>query len=69
MSAWLPRAFEPAVKTMIADGITTIHNKAATLSFVVTTNRIETNPTTWSVFTLSGQVCKKCVRYKAHKLL
>jgi hypothetical protein len=54
MSTRLPTTFEPAVKTMITDSIAAVNNKAAALSFVVTTNRIEANPTTWSVFTLSG---------------
>jgi hypothetical protein len=54
MSAWLPTAFESAVKTMIANSIAAVNNKAATLSFVVTTNRIEANPPTWSVFALAG---------------
>jgi hypothetical protein len=52
MSARLPTAFKAAIETVIADSITGIDNKATTLPFIVTANGIETNPTTWSVFTL-----------------
>jgi hypothetical protein len=53
MSAGLPTAFELAIKTMIAYCITAIDNKSATLSFVVTTGRIETYPTAWSLFSFT----------------
>jgi hypothetical protein len=53
-SARLPTTFEPAVKAMVTDSIARIDNKAATLAFVITARRIETNPTAWSLFTLSG---------------
>jgi len=56
VSARLPRTFEPAIKTVIAYCITTVDYKAATLAFVVTANRIEANPTAWSMFTLAWQV-------------
>jgi hypothetical protein len=56
MSAWLPTAFEPAIETVIADSIAGINNKATTLSFVVATDSIKANPTTWSSFTFSWKI-------------
>jgi len=52
----LPAAFEPAIKTVIADCIATIHNKATATSAVITTNCIEADPTAGSCFALTGQV-------------
>jgi hypothetical protein len=54
MSTRLPTAFESAIETMIANSITAVNNKTTTLSFVVTAYRIETNPSTWSMFPFSG---------------
>jgi hypothetical protein len=54
VSTRLPTAFEATIKTMVANSITTIHNKSATLAFIIATHGIEPNPPTWSVFTLSG---------------
>jgi hypothetical protein len=56
MSAWLPACFESAIEAMVTYSIATVDNESATLTFVVTAGRIETYPTTWSMFTLSGQV-------------
>jgi len=56
VSARLPAAFEPAIKTVIADCIATIHNKATATSVVITTNCIEADPTAGSCFALTGQV-------------
>jgi hypothetical protein len=53
MSAWLPTAFKSTIETVIADSITGIDNKTATLSFVVTTDGIKTYPTAWSLFSLT----------------
>jgi hypothetical protein len=49
-SARLPATFKLAIETMIAYRIAAVDNKTATLAFVVTAGRIETNPPTWSVF-------------------
>jgi hypothetical protein len=56
MSARLPTAFKTTIETMITNCIAGINNKTATLSFVVTTNRIEADPTTWGSFTLSWKI-------------
>jgi len=53
MSAWLPRTLEAAIETVIADCITGIDYEPTALPFVITTGRIETYPTTWSMFTLA----------------
>jgi hypothetical protein len=53
MSARLPTTFKSAVEAMIAYSITSINNEPATLPFVITTNRIEADPTAWGLFTLS----------------
>jgi hypothetical protein len=54
MSAGLPTTFEAAIETMITYCVSGINNKSAALSFVITANRVETNPTTWSLFSFSG---------------
>jgi hypothetical protein len=56
MSAWLPTAFKSTIETVIADSITGIDNKATTLSFVVTTDGIETDPTTGGLFSFTGKM-------------
>jgi hypothetical protein len=56
MSAWLPTTFKSTIETVIADSITGIDNKTATLPFVVTADGIETNPTAWSGFAFSGMI-------------
>jgi hypothetical protein len=39
---------------MIANSITTINNKSATLPFVITADSIKPNPTAWSCFAFAG---------------
>jgi hypothetical protein len=53
VSARLPTAFEATIETVIADRITGIDYKSTTLPFVITAGRIETYPTTWSMFTFA----------------
>jgi hypothetical protein len=54
MSAWLPTTLEPAIKTMITYCIAGIDNKAAALPLIITANRIEANPSRWSLFAFAG---------------
>jgi hypothetical protein len=56
MSAWLPTAFESAIETVITHSIACVHNESAALTFVITTNCIEPNPSTGGVFAFAGQV-------------
>jgi hypothetical protein len=53
VSTRLPATFKAAIETVIADCISGIDDKSTTLSFVIATGRIETYPTTWSMFTLA----------------
>jgi hypothetical protein len=57
-SARLPATFKLAIETMIAYRVAAIDNKSATLSFVVTTGRIETYPTAWSLFPFTRKMLK-----------
>jgi hypothetical protein len=41
---------------MVANSFAAVDNESATLAFVITARRIETYPTTWSMFTLAWQV-------------
>jgi hypothetical protein len=50
----LPTAFESAIKAMIAYGVTAVNNKPTALTLVITANRIEANPTAWSLFAFTG---------------
>jgi len=56
MPAWLPTTFEAAIKAVITYSISTVDDEAAALPFIITARRIETYPTTWSMFALAWQV-------------
>jgi hypothetical protein len=57
-SARLPTAFKLAIETMIAYRVAAVQNKTTTLSFVITTGRIKTYPSAWSLFPFTRKMLK-----------
>jgi hypothetical protein len=44
LSTWLPTAFESAVKTMIANGVSAVYNEATTLSIILAADCVKADP-------------------------